>query len=225
MSCAATASMFKHIVFSMVFLAGNALAACSDNDDDNNNDNGNNNNRDLQARAIDQGNTRGQALQAQASQEFPGSSESDAVARAAGVVTTINNGEIAQANLVLSKTTNPDVRDLAQQMVTDHQANNAALQTLMQSRTLPPAETSVSRTLTSEAAMGLAQLQADAPDQLDVDYAQMQVMMHQEAFLIVGTVRDAMPAPASDIRGFLSDTLTVIDKHRTHAENVLSNLD
>jgi putative membrane protein len=210
--------MFKHIIFSMVILAGNALAACSDDDDDNNN-------RDLQARAIDQGNTRGQALSAQASQEFPGSSEADAVARAAGVVTTINNGEIAQANLVLSKTTNPDVRDLASQMVTDHQANNAALQALMQNRSLPPAETSVSRTLSSEASMGLAQLQADAPGQLDVDYTQMQVMMHQEAFLIVGTVRDAMPASGSDIRGFLSDTLSVIDKHRTHAEDVLSKLD
>src|SRR4051794_35772349 len=118
MSCAATASMFKHIVFSMVILAANALAACSDDNDDDDN----NHNRDLQARAIDQGNTRGQALQAQASQEFPGSSQNDAVARAGRVVATINNGEIAQANLVLSKTTNPDVRDLASQMVADHQA-------------------------------------------------------------------------------------------------------
>jgi predicted outer membrane protein len=210
--------MFKHIVFSMV-IAGNALAACSDDSDDNNN------NRDLQARAIDQGNTRGQALQAQARQEFPGSSQDDAVARAGRVVATINNGEIAQANLVLSKTTNPDVRDLASQMVADHQANNAALQTLLQNRNLAPAETSVSRTLSSEADMGLAQLQADAPGQLDVDYAQMQVMMHQEAFLIVGTVRDALPASASDFRGFLSDTLSAIDKHRTHAEDVLSKLD
>lgn len=44
--------------------------------------------------------------------------------------------------------------------------------------------------------------------------------MHQEASLIVATVRDAMPASATDMRGFLSDTLTTIGNHQAHTEAV-----
>lgn len=143
---------------------------------------------------------------------------------AAGIVFAINNGEIAQANFVLSKTATVSVRSLASQIVADHQASNAMLQALLQSRNLSPVDTSVSQTLTSEASAGLAQLQADELRNLDIDYTRMQIAMHQEASMIVSTVRDAMPASATDMRNFLSDTLTTIDAHLAHAEDVLSNL-
>ncbi|HEX8114404.1 MAG TPA: DUF4142 domain-containing protein [Kofleriaceae bacterium] len=206
--------MCKAIVFSIAILAGGTLAACgSDHDHD-----------DVEASAIEQGTTRGQALQAQAAQELAGCTESEAIARAAGVVFAIHNGEIAQAQFVLSKTANPGVRNLATQIVADHQASNVALMTLLHNRGLAPVETSVSRTLTSEASAGLAQLQAGELRNLHIDYTQMQISMHQEASLIVGTVRDSMPASAAELRGFLTDTLTVIDKHLTHAEAVLRDL-
>lgn len=205
--------MYKAIVFSIAVLAGGTLAAC-----------GSDHHTDLEASALQQGTTQGQALQAQAARDFAGTTEAEAISRAAGVVIAINNGEIAQANHVLSKTRDVRVRSLATQIVTDHQANNAALQALLQSRKLAPAETSVSRTLTAEANTGLAQLQADPLRNLNIDYAQMQIAMHQEASMIVGTVRDAMPASATDMRQFLSDTLTTIDNHLTHAEEVLNNL-
>lgn len=205
--------MCKAIVFSIAILAGHALAAC-----------GGDHHTDLEASALQQGTTRGQALQAVAAQEFPGSTESAAIAMAAGIVFAINNGEIAQANYVLSKTATVSVRSLASQIVADHQANNATLQALLQSRNLSPVDTAVSQTLTSEANAGLAQLQAAELRNLNVAYTQMQIAMHQEASLIVGTVRDSMPASATDMRNFLSDTLTMIDDHLTHAEAVLSNL-
>ncbi len=206
--------MCKAIVFSIAILAGGTLAACGD---DNHND-------DIEASAIEQGTTRGQALQAQAAQELAGCTESEAIAKAAGIVFAINNGEIAQAQYVLSKAGTVQVHDLASQILADHQASNAALLALLQNRSLTPVETSVSQMLTSEANAGLAQLQADPLRNLDIDYTRMQIMVHREASLIVATVRDAMPASAADIRGFLSDTLTVIDQHLTHAEDVLRGL-
>lgn len=206
--------MCRAIVFSIAILAGGAVAACGNDD----------HHSDLEASAIEQGTTRGQALQAQAAQDFAGCTESEVIAKAAGIVFAINNGEIAQASFVLSKAGNVAVRSLATEIVADHQASNAALLALLSKRNLAPIETSVSRTLTDEANAGLAQLQAGELRNLDFDYAQMQIAMHQEASMIVATVRDSMPATAADIRGFLSDTLQVIDQHLTHAENVLRSL-
>jgi predicted outer membrane protein len=206
--------MCKAIVLSIAVLAGGTLAACGDDNDHD----------DVEASAIEQGTTRGQALQAQAAQDFAGCTESEAIAKAAGVVFAINNGEIAQAGYVLSNTGNPKVRNLATQIVADHQASNATLQTLLSNRNLAPAETSVSRTLISETNAGLVQLQTGELRNINIDYSQMQISMHQEASMIVGTVRDAMPPSATDIHGFLSDTLSVIDKHLTHAETVLRDL-
>src|SRR4051812_26705374 len=91
-------------------------AACGDDND--------NNNSDDETRALDQGNARGNDLAAQARADFAGTADHDATAKAAGIVTTINAGEIAQANLVLSVTDNSDVRDLASQILADHQDND-----------------------------------------------------------------------------------------------------
>jgi len=206
--------MCKVMVFSIAILAGGALAACGSED----------HNVDIQASAIEEGTTRGQALQAQAAQDFAGSTDAEAISKAAGVVFAINNGEIAQAQFVLTKTGNAGVRSLASEILTDHQASNATLQALLSGRNLTPTETSVSRTLTAEANAGLTELQTGELRNINFNYARMQISMHQEASMIVATVRDAVPATATDIRAFLSDTLSVIDKHLTHAENVLRGL-
>jgi predicted outer membrane protein len=208
--------MRTNLLACLAIVAGSGLAACDDDD------NNNNNNTDAENRAIDQGNTRGQALTVQAQGEFQGSSEPDVLAKSADIVATINTGEIAQASFVLSKTSNSDVRDLASQILADHQMNNAALQSMMQSRGLAPVSNAVSRTLQDEANTGLAQLMADAPGALDRDYVEMQVMMHQEGFVIVGNLRGY--TQAVDMQNFLSDTLDAIDAHRQHARDVLHDL-
>jgi predicted outer membrane protein len=206
--------MCKTIVSCIAILAVHALAACGDDSK----------HSDIESRALDEGTTRGQALQAQAAQDFAGCTESEAIGKAAGVVFAINDGEIAQASFVLSKTGDVRVRALATQIAADHQASNAALLTLLHNRNVAPIETSVSGALTSEANAGLAQLRAGELRNINIDYTQIQITMHQEALLIVGTVRDAVPASATDIRGFLSDALTMIGDHQARAETVLRNL-
>jgi hypothetical protein len=52
----------------------------------------------------------------------------------------------------------------------------------------------------------------------------MQITMHQEASMVVGTVRDLVPASDADMRGLLSDMLTMIGDHQVHAETVLRDL-
>jgi predicted outer membrane protein len=206
--------MLKHIVFSIAILVGPALAACGSD----------NNHEDEEASALDQGNTRGRALQAQVAPAFANSTESDAVAMAAAIVIAINNGEIAEANFVLSRPGTTGVHALATQFVTDHQASNAAVLSLLQARSLAPIDTPISQTLNNEAQAGLAQLQADLPRDLELDYVEMQIAMHQEASVVISAVRDAVPASATDMRGLLTDTLTTINSHLIHAQTTLRSL-
>jgi predicted outer membrane protein len=197
------ASMRTHLLCLML------LASCgsSNNDDEQN--------------AIDEGDSRGNALAEQARADFSGISDPDAVANAAGIVSTINNGEIAQARLVLDTTTNSEVRDLASQILADHQANEAALQALMVDRDMAPEDNTVSSALKNEAMASLAQLQSDP--NLDFDYVRMQVMMHQEAAVIVGAVRTYVDTDDA-FREFLSNTRDTIEEHRQHAGDVLDDL-
>lgn len=159
---------------------------------------------------------------AQAQGEFQGRPDTEAVAKSADIVATIDAGEIAQAMFVLSKTSNSDVEDLANEIVADHQANLTAVQALTQNHGLAPTRNAVSRTLQSEGDTALAQLMSDAPEDLDRDYVEMQIAMHQEAFIIVGNVRSYVQS--SDAQNFLSDTQMTIDKHRQHAKDVLHDL-
>jgi predicted outer membrane protein len=196
------------------------LASCGDDD---NNNNGNNNNRDAdEQRASDDGDMRGNALATQARGEFSGTSDPDAIAKAAAVVTTINTGEIAQASFVLSINTDSNVRALASEIQTDHQANDAMLHALLQARGISPADNAVSLALRDEAMKSLDQLKADAPPDLAMDYTEMQVMMHQEAFVLVGALQDYVQD--GDFRQFLSDTQDTIEQHRKDAGRVLHGL-
>jgi predicted outer membrane protein len=198
------------------------LAACGD--DDHNNDD--------KQRALDNGDSRGNDLSAQARSQFSGASDSDAIARAAAIVATIDTGEIDQANFVVSTIGSDDsgataehdrdVRDLAQQIITDHQANLAQLQNLLGQRGIAQADNPVAASLRGEAMTGLAQLKADSRSDLDMDYARMQVMMHQEAFVLVETLQDLVRDDA--FRSFLSDTQDAIESHREHAGDVLNDL-
>jgi predicted outer membrane protein len=205
--------MRNHLMLSLVLLVG-GLAACGDDDNDNNDN--------LETTAVDQGNARGQALVDQARGEFQGQSNDDAMAMSADVVATIDTGEIAMANFVLSRTSNADVQDLANEIIADHQTNLADLQAMMRDNGLAPETNAVSSTLKAEGDAALAQLMSDSAGNLDLDYVQMQLSMHQEAHVIVDNLRGYVQD--SDMDNFLSDTLDTIDEHRDHARDVLHDL-
>jgi predicted outer membrane protein len=176
----------------------------------------------LQAQAIELGNTRGRGLVALARGELLFSSSSDWLAKTFAIVATMNAGEIAQAEFVLSVSANAAVRGLASEIRADHQANELMLEALMEAHGAAPLDNGVTRAVQAEADAGITQLMADAPAVRDIDYVEMQITMHQEAILLLGDMRD-YPDP-SDVRAFLASTLTVIKTHLAHAETVLHSL-
>lgn len=120
------AAVKNQLVCGLAIAATLGLVACSD--DDNSSDS---NSAGPANAALDQGDQRGQALDNLATGEFQSAPDEVAIAKSADIVATINAGEIAEANFVLSKSTNNDVRVLATEIAADHQDNAAMLQALM----------------------------------------------------------------------------------------------
>ncbi len=178
---------------------------------------------DREQAALDRGEARGEELASQARDTVATASEPDALAIAAGIVSTINVGEIEQANIILSTSTNEDVRQLASEIQIDHQSNEVELQALLAERGLAPIETNVSLTLEEEAMTGLAQLdEEDNSDDRDLAYVDMQIAMHQEAFMTVEALRDEMDD--SEMQNFLETTADSISEHRDHAGSMIDDL-
>jgi len=171
---------------------------------------------------MSEGDARGQQVSSQARTELQDTDDPDTIARAASIVATVNAGEIMQANFVLSNSSDTRVLDLAGMILADHQDNDRELRQQMSDLGLAEADSSVAATLNNEATMGLAQLQADAKANLDVDYVQMQVVMHQEVAVLLGNVRGYVDDP--DFRDFLSNTIDAVQRHRDHAGDVLDDL-
>lgn len=188
------------------------VAACGSSDDSN----------DASHIAMDQGDQRGTTLASQARVELDAAPAPDATAQIAGIVTTLNAGEIAQATFVLGASSNSDIRELAAQIQADHQANDLRLHKLVNDLGLSPLESDASLSLQAEADATLAQLQADAAVDLDFDYARTQVKMHQAGAIIIDALRDY--ADDDEMNDFLDDTHSAIEEHRDHARDVLDNL-
>jgi predicted outer membrane protein len=177
---------------------------------------------DLQAQAIDVGNTRGRGLVALARAELLVSSSSDWLAKTFAIVAAMNAGEIAQAEFILSVSANAAVRGLASEIKADHQGNELMLEALMQAHGAAPLDNGVTRAVQAEADADITQLMADAPAVRDIDYVEMQITMHQEAILLLDDMRDYPDPP--DIHAFLASTLSAVETHLAHAEAVLHGL-
>jgi predicted outer membrane protein len=202
--------MRTHLLLCIALVAG-----CSDDNNNNNGDNGD----APEAQALAQGDTHGQVLVGQARGEFSGAPDTDAIAKVADIVATIDAGEIAQASFVLSTGGDAHVLDLASRIQADHQANQAMLQMIIQRRGIAPTDNAVSRTLQAEGDMSLAQLQSTAPADLDTAYVEMQIQMHQEASVLIDNLRSYVKV--FEVDDFLSNTLDTIALHLQRAIDLL----
>jgi predicted outer membrane protein len=190
---------------SLILLA--VLASCGGSDDDN------------EQRAINNGDVRGTDLANRARGEIGGAADPDAMARAAAIVAAINAGGIEQARFILSTSIDGDVRDLASELAADHQTGDDRLNALMQGRGMAPADSTVSLVLRDEAAATLAQLRADVRSVIPIDYADMQVILHEEAYVVVGALRNYVKD--IELQQFLLETRDTLQRHRKDAGRVL----
>jgi predicted outer membrane protein len=212
------------VAASLLFATANT--GC-DNDNDNDNDNGGTNNNDggttqadVQA-ALDTGNTRGQTLATQAGTQIKGGTDPVMTGQIASILHTINDGEIMQANLALASSSDSDVQDFAHMIVTDHQQANATLDAMLQSSQVSMKDNPISVMLRTEAAASTTQLQQTPATDFPRAYLLMQVQMHQEAYVLVGSLNGV--SSNGGFNQILSDAYNMIAKHRDDAAARLGN--
>jgi hypothetical protein len=203
-----------------VLVGASALAGCDGNT--------------TEQQALADGDERGTDLADQAQRDVATAGSSDpnsAIATAAAIVDAIDSAESDQASTVIAAApANPDAPsaranqasralDLASDLQAAGQANRAQLQALLAARGISPVDDSVSLAVRDQAMRSLAQLSRDPPADVAFDYAQLQVITHEEAFVLVGGLAGDVADPA--FHSFLVATQAAIASQRDAARSVL----
>lgn len=184
-----------------------AVTACGDDD-----------NGIITADAVAEGEARGEDHLVQIEIELGDELDANVVmAKTGGILMTIDEIEIAQAEFVLDVAFDPDVISYAQRMIAEHTAHLAAVDDLLVSFELVPLESTVSAALRSENASSLDRL--NRVEDVDFEYMRLQVVFHNEAFVIVDSLQDLAPNDVFDL--FLTNTLDLLEDHRSRAESLL----
>lgn len=141
----------------------------------------------------------------------------------AAIVVTANTIDVQNGELALSKTSNPEVRNFAQRMVTDHNAVNQAAVALVTKLGVAPTENATSTGLKEGADQTRARLSALDGAAFDKAYIDNEVAYHQ-------AVLDALDntlipsAQNADLRATLVSVRPAFVAHLEHAQQLQSSL-
>lgn len=138
---------------------------------------------------------------------------------AGSVAHTINDGEIALAQIAVSNASSSEVRAFAQMMITEHQSANS----MLESKGFRATENAVTRLLNRDVDTRSAALRALSGADFDREYVASQVDMHQKALqLINGTLVPS--AYAEGLRQTLSTMRTSVQSHLEQARTLQSSV-
>lgn len=168
---------------------------------------------------IDQGNQRGDVLANEAHDELTQSDFDVLIGKTATILAALNDGEIDQAQFAINVVIEDDVFDLANVIISDHQAANAALDEVIRSYGVPFLPSTTADTLAAEANAGLAQLRTTPPTQVDFTYVQLQVIQHAEAQVLLDELA-AQVGPGA-MGDYIANTQNMIDEHLAISTDLL----
>ncbi|MCU1284324.1 MAG: hypothetical protein JWO13_674 [Acidobacteriales bacterium] len=141
-----------------------------------------------------------------------------------GIVVAANQIDIDHAKLALAKSKNKEVRELAQQMVTDHTAVQKSVADLGKKLSVTPADSDTSKGLKVQAANTTKKLRSLKGKAFDKAYAENEVGYHKTVIDALNTV--LIPnAKNAELKGALTGVLPAFQGHMEHAQKVQSDLE
>ena len=144
-------------------------------------------------------------------------------AQAAGIAFTANQGEVQQAQLAQSKSTNTAVLDFAMMMITDHNAAVMRLNQVLDASNLTTADSATRMMLSNSATATYNQLFGLSGAAFDKAYAMAQVMEHQTVLNLFD--QNLIPnATNAALKTELMTERTAVNMHLTMATTLLSSL-
>jgi putative membrane protein len=158
------------------------------------------------------------ALTANAGKVTPSDSE------IVGVVATANSGEIQAAELAAQKATHPEVKQFAQQMLTEHTAMNKESQALAAKLGLKSEDSVTSKTLNKKSQADLKKLKELQGAEFDKEYVGDQVLMHK---LVLETIENVLipSADNAELKAMLKTAQGKVSTHLQHAKQLKDKYD
>ena len=140
-------------------------------------------------------------------------------AEIASVAVVANQNDIGFANIAKTKSTNKDVVEFAQTMITDHQSVIAQAVALVKKLNVTPKDNAVSKKLSADAEQTKKMLSSKSGSAFDKAYIDNEVAYHKAVIAEVENV--LIPdATNAELKSLLQNVLPVLKTHLEHAEMV-----
>jgi putative membrane protein len=139
-------------------------------------------------------------------------------AQIAAIVVTANNVDVEAGKLATTKSTNPEVKKFAQQMVDDHTSVNKQAVELVTKLKVTPEENDTSKALKTGGDANLANLQKLSGKEFDKAYIDHEVAYHQAVLDAVD--KTLIPsAQNAELKGLLVKVRPAFVAHLEHAKH------
>jgi putative membrane protein len=140
-----------------------------------------------------------------------------------GIVVAANQIDIDHAKIALAKSKSKEVRDFAQQMITDHSAVQKSVFDLGAKLKVTPADSDTSKSLKDGAAKTTKELHSLKGKAFDDAYIKNEVGYHKAVIDALNTT--LIPnAKNSELKGALTGVLPAFQGHMEHAQKLQTEL-
>jgi len=138
----------------------------------------------------------------------------------AKVAETVDKGEIEQAKEVQKRAKNPQVKQLAAQLIQHHTKSKQKGQTLAKKEQLTLEESPVCEEIGNKAEQNLQAIKsASAPNEAERAYVDAQIAQHEEVLQLLNT-RLIPSAVNADLKAQLEETRKMVESHIEQARKV-----
>lgn len=141
----------------------------------------------------------------------------------AGVVQAANEIDINQSKLALKKSTNPQVKEFANQMISDHTAVENSVNDLAKKLGVTPEESATSKELRQQADEETKKLNSLKGKAFDKEYVSHEVAYHQA--VIDAATNTLIPnAQNAELKSALEGAAPLLQGHLQHAKELEQSL-
>jgi putative membrane protein len=142
----------------------------------------------------------------------------------AQIVQAANKIDIDQAKLALRKSNNPQVKDFANQMISDHTNLEKSVADLARKLNVTPQDSDTSKQLQAQAADEAKKLRALKGSAFDKEYVSHEVAFHQA--VIDAATKTLIPnAQNAELKSALQGAAPLLQGHLQHAQQLQQSLE
>ncbi len=139
------------------------------------------------------------------------------------IVQTANQIDIRQSKLALQKSKDSQVKEFANQMISDHTALEKSVADLAKKLNVTPQDSDTSKQLNQQAADEAKKLKSLSGKAFDKEYASHEVAFHQA--VIDAATKTLIPnAHNQELKSALQDAAPLLQGHLQHAEQLQKSL-